>query len=579
MTEQRWLIRHADFAVRDLIARAVGISPFVASVLVNRGVRTPEDVRAFLTPSLSHLHDPFLMKDMDKATERLKSAILNKEKVVVFGDYDVDGIASCVVVRDFLQLSGIDAEGYIPDRLTEGYGLNDAAIRSYAERGFDLMVTVDCGVRAKEAVELAASLGLDVIVTDHHETNGIPESACAVVDPMRPDCSYPFPRLAGVGVAYKLVRATCVALTGNERVAPELREFLLNHLPLVALGTVCDVVPLLGENRVFVKFGLERMAATANIGLRNLIQKAGIISRMAKGDRGVSVRDIAFTVGPRINAAGRLGKADVALSLFTTRDPELAITQAAQLDQMNKERQELEAAILVSAIEKIEAAGEIPPAILLASSDWHQGVLGIVASRLTARYGRPSFMGLIEDDLVRGSARSIEGFDIVACLESCKDLLVRFGGHAGAAGFTLRTEDFPRLNEAVCDYAARAYAANPKMLTPVRHIEAEMPFSAICPALIKQLEQLEPFGHEHDRPCFCATNVAMVGEPRFVGQNNQHLIMTLRHENSSFRSIAFNWSGKLNEIPPRFCVLYYPKQETYAGQTSIQLEIIDIKGL
>ncbi|GAB4156098.1 MAG: hypothetical protein Kow00107_05780 [Planctomycetota bacterium] len=571
------MIRHADFAARDAIVREIGISPYVASVMVNRGIRTPDEARRFLSPSLLDIHDPFLMKDMDLAADRLAQAVIGREKIVVFGDYDVDGIAASIVVRDFIQSIGVTCECHIPDRLTEGYGLNDEAVREYAARGFNLMITVDCGVKAVETVALARSLGMDVIVTDHHETGEELPPANAVVDPMRADCSYPFKRLAGVGVAYKLIWALSTRLSGGPKVYEGFRKYLIDALPIVALGTVCDVVPLLGENRVLVKHGLEGMAKCSNIGLMSLMEEAGILSRLSRDNRAVSVRDVAFSLGPRINAAGRMGSADTALALLSSTDSSKCWELSKKLADFNKQRQELEADMLQQAVADVRALPAIPSAIMLAREEWHQGVLGIVASRVVGHFYRPTFLAVNEGEVTRGSARSIEGFDIVKCLTASESLLEHFGGHAGAAGFTVRTENLDKLREEVNRYADAVFAENPKLLVPVVTIEAELPFRAINPQFVHQLHQLEPFGHEHERPLFCAMGVSVAGEPRLVGANNQHIVMMLNHEGTSFRSIAFNRPCNLSAISSRINVLFYPKLDNYLGVPNVQLEIVDFR--
>ncbi|RKY19300.1 MAG: single-stranded-DNA-specific exonuclease RecJ [Planctomycetota bacterium] len=571
--EKRWIIRHPDYASRDAIVRELGISPFVAAILVNRGIKDPDEVSRFLSPRLAHLHEPFLMKDMEKAVDRLQKAVLNRERTVIYGDYDVDGIVSSLVVRDFLRLAGLECDIYIPDRLTEGYDLSPAAVERLAEEGYSLLVTVDCGVRASEAAERAARLGMTMIVTDHHEVGDELPPAAAVVDPMRPDCGYPFKRLAGVGVAYKLVWALARRLAGGERLPDLFRDFLLDYLSVVALGTVCDVVPLLGENRVFVHYGLRRLASFRNVGMRSLLEESGVLRRLMQGQQGITARDLAFLVGPRINAAGRLGEAETGLELFSTTDASAARRIAARLGELNTRRQKLESEILQQARDLVAAGGEPPPAIVLASPDWHQGVLGIVASRLVNEFYRPTFLGCVEGDTVRGSARSIEGFDIVASLTRCSDLLERYGGHAGAAGFSLKADRLEEFAERLREDAAASFSRNPKLLEPAVFVESELPFDAIDDGLLAEMDKLAPFGHEHPKPLFFAGNVEVVGEPRLVGAGNRHLVMHLKRDGRTFRAIAFNQGEKVRELRRFMNVLFTPRLESYNGMTGIQLEI------
>ncbi|MDZ7816432.1 MAG: DHHA1 domain-containing protein [Planctomycetota bacterium] len=439
------------------------------------------------------------------------------------------------------------------------------------------MVTVDGGVRAVDAVRTAVDNGMEVIVTDHHEPSAQMPPAVAIVDPMREDCEYPYKRLAGVGVAYKLVWALARELSGSVRLPDRFRDFLLDYLPIVALGTICDVVPLLGENRVFVKYGLSRMCSTGNPGLRSLLDTSGILMRVMRNRREVSARDIAYTVGPRINAAGRLGRADDALRLFATRDLGVAAEISRSLNDMNKERQEVEADILEKATEMVEAMKELPPVIMLADEEWHTGVLGIVASRLVNKYYRPTFLGKVEKGVVRGSARSIKGFDVVQCLSDAQEHLVRFGGHAGAAGFTFEQDSFDKIRLTLNAHAEKQYRALPRLLSPTVDVEAEVPFREITYELIRQLDSLKPFGHEHERPVFCATNVQVAGEPRLVGARNQHVLMMLVQDGISFKGIAFGQADHVDDLSSKVNILFYPQLETYNGNDGIQLQVLSFK--
>ncbi|MFA4986906.1 MAG: single-stranded-DNA-specific exonuclease RecJ [Candidatus Brocadiia bacterium] len=578
-----WVIKHADFSARDLLVGELGISPFVATVLVNRGIREPDEVRRFLDPKLTHLHDPFLMKDMDAAVSRILKAAYSREKVVVFGDYDVDGIAAASLLRDFLRLAGLDCEVYIPDRITEGYGISPSAVDAYASRGYKLLITVDCGVRALAEIRQANELGMDVVVTDHHEAASELPPACAIVDPMRTDCSYPFKRLAGVGVAYKLAWALAVRLGGSPRIPEPYRQFLLDYLPLVALATICDVVPLLGENRVFVTHGLRAMTSSKIPGLKSLLEVSGVMAKISKGTGEINSRDIAYAVGPRINAAGRMGEARIGLELFSTDNSDRAREIALRLDELNKDRQAIEAEIFAEAREIVAAeaaaSGEIPAAIVLARPSWHHGVIGIVASRLVGEFHRPTFLGCIEGETVRGSVRSVDGFDVVACLSKSEDILEKFGGHAGAAGFTGPVGSIEEFRRRTVEYCAAAFAENPRLLKSVTLIESELPFSAINDELIMQLNQLAPFGHEHPRPLFVATNVRVVGIPKLVGIANKHLSLHLNKDGTTFKGIAFNQGSSVDILKGPLSVLFHPVKDTYNGHTSLSLEVVAIKKL
>ena len=446
MKYRKWNIGEADRTTVDTLQSA-GYSGLLASVLAARGVRTPEEAAEKLDRERKLTFSPLLMKDMDRAAARIQQAVSGGETVAVFGDYDVDGITATVLLEDYLRRQGVKCLRYIPRRVEDGYGLSLSAIRGLRERGATLLITVDCGVTGVEEVAYAASLGMDVVVTDHHECREQLPKAVAVVNPHRPDCPYPFKHLAGVGVALKLV----LALGGESRED----ALFARYCTLAAIGTIADVMLMEGENRTIVSCGLEALPHTDFAGLHALLREAGL------SDKPLSSVQVGFALSPRINAAGRMGEADLAAELLECADPQRAEELARELCQLNRERQSVEQDICADAVDQISRlpASE-RSALVLASEHWHQGVVGIVASRLSEQYSCPSFMIHLKGGMGKGSCRSWGGFNLFAALESCSDLLEEFGGHELAAGFTIREENIPAFRSRMNRYAHAAMDGN-----------------------------------------------------------------------------------------------------------------------
>ena len=525
MKFSKWHIAPAEEADIRRLGEA-GYPQLVSQVLAARGISTAEEAAAFLERGRDLTCSPFLMKDMDRAVECISRAISQGRRIAVFGDYDVDGITATVILVDYLKSRGVDVLHYIPRRIEDGYGLGQDAIRSLHEQGVELLITVDCGITGVEEVDFAASLGMDVVITDHHECKDTLPRAAAVVDPHRPDCTYPFPYLAGCGVALKLV----LALGGESR-----EEALFSrYCTLAAIGTIADVMPMSGENRIIVSRGLECITQSDFIGLHALLQEAGLM------DKAITSVQVGFVLAPRINAAGRMGAADKAADLLLCQDPAEAARLARELCALNRERQAVEQTIYAQAVEQID---HLPlqerSALVLASDTWHQGVVGIVASRLSEKYACPSFMIHLNGTVGKGSCRSWGGFNLFAALERCSDLLLDFGGHELAAGFTIDVANIPafrqRMNQLVREYQGGG----------APEVCLEIDAALTCPSRVtltevEALGMLEPYGAGNARPLFCLMG-ATLERLQSVGQN-RHLKLRLSKGSSQFDGIFFSVS-------------------------------------
>ena len=487
MRYKQWKIAHPSPEGRAQLERA-GIPSLLACVLSARGVTEPEQAWKLLTPGEEPLLDPMLLKDMDRAVLRVGRALKTGELMAVYGDYDVDGITSTCLLTDCLTRLGGRVRSYIPDRLEEGYGLNEEAVLHLAQQGVTLIITVDCGITAAREVEFARELGIDVVITDHHECKqAIPEAA-AVVDPHRPDCPYPFKGLAGVGVALKLA----MAAAGPDRAGLVFREYA----DLAAVGTVADVMPMTGENRTIVQTGLAALAHPRRVGLAQLMEEAGL------GDKPVTSVSIGYTLAPRINAAGRMGQADLAAELLLTRDPGRAAALAQELCALNRERQTIECEIFQECVQRLERRPQ-SGIILLADEHWHQGVVGIVASRLTEKYSCPAFMVCLDQGIGKGSCRSWGGVNLFHLLTQCQDLLEGFGGHAMAAGFTVREENIPALERRLRQLVLEERAG--EELPSLLEIDAAVLPQELTVEAVEALDALEPCGAGNPRPVLVLT--------------------------------------------------------------------------
>ena len=559
MRYKQWKIAHPSPEGRAQLERA-GIPSLLACVLSARGVTEPEQAWKLLTPGEEPLLDPMLLKDMDRAVLRVGRALKTGELMAVYGDYDVDGITSTCLLTDCLTRLGGRVRSYIPDRLEEGYGLNEEAVLHLAQQGITLIITVDCGITAAREVEFARELGIDVVITDHHECKqAIPEAA-AVVDPHRPDCPYPFKGLAGVGVALKLA----MAAAGPDRAGLVFREYA----DLAAVGTVADVMPMTGENRTIVQTGLAALAHPRRVGLAQLMEEAGL------GDKPVTSVSIGYTLAPRINAAGRMGQADLAAELLLTRDPGRAAALAQELCALNRERQTIECEIFQECVQRLERRPQ-SGIILLADEHWHQGVVGIVASRLTEKYSCPAFMVCLDQGIGKGSCRSWGGVNLFHLLTQCQDLLEGFGGHAMAAGFTVREENIPALERRLRQLVLKERAG--EELPSLLEIDAAVLPQELTVEAVEALDALEPCGAGNPRPVLVLTGAHVISAAQ-VGRG-RHLKLRLEGRGVPLDAIFFSVDGSELGLTPgcRVDVAFYPQINDFRGVRSVQLQVVDLR--
>ena len=557
---KKWEFYNSDEKLVDEICEIYNLNKVIGKIIVNRHVVNDEDVRIFITPTRDDFHDPFLFKGMDIAVERIIKAINNKEKILIYGDYDVDGITSTTVLKKYLMDRGISVDTYIPNRLHEGYGLNKNAIDTIKERNIDLIITVDCGISAIEEVDYAVSLGMDVIVTDHHEVGEKLPNALAVIDAKRKDNTYPFRSLAGVGVVFKLIQALSIKL----EIKPE--EYL-KYLDLVCVGTISDIVPLEGENRTIAKLGLMLIKVTRNLGLRELIKSSGY--------KEIDSNTISFGVAPRINACGRMGHEEESLKLFLAEDLESATKITKELNEYNTLRQSTEKAIYEEAVQEIDRNHlDEKNSIVLGGKGWHHGVIGIVSSKVTDKYYKPSILLSFEDDIAKGSGRSVPGFDLYEGLTKCEDLLEKYGGHSMAVGLTLKKENLEKFKER---FEQIAKEKNIKELVPIIYIDDELKLKDINMDLVKGLSILEPFGEANKVPLFLIRNLK-IDSIRALSEG-RHLKLTLRDENFVINAIGFELGYLAEEyrIGDRIDVVGTLEINSFNGFRSIQINMKDIR--
>ena len=557
---KKWEFYNSDEKLVDEICERYNLNKVIGKIIVNRHVVNDEDVRIFITPTRDDFHNPFLFKGMDIAVDRIIKAINNKEKILIYGDYDVDGITSTTVLKKYLMDRGIPVDTYVPNRLHEGYGLNKNAIDTIKERNIDLIITVDCGISAIEEVDYAVSLGMDVIVTDHHEVGEKLPNALAVIDAKRKDNTYPFRALAGVGVVFKLIQAISIKL----EIKPE--EYL-KYLDLVCVGTISDIVPLEGENRTIAKLGLMLIKVTRNLGLRELIKSSGY--------KEIDSNTISFGVAPRINACGRMGHEEEALKLFLAEDLESATKITKELNEYNTLRQSTEKAIYEEAVQQIEKNHlDENNSIVLGGKGWHHGVIGIVSSKVTDKYYKPSILLSFEDNIAKGSGRSVPGFDLYEGLAKCEDLLEKYGGHSMAVGLTLKKENLENFKER---FEQIAKEKNIKELVPIIYIDDELKLKDINMDLVKSISILEPFGEANKVPLFLIRNLK-IDSIRALSEG-RHLKLTLRDENFVINAIGFELGYLAEEyrIGDRIDVVGTLEINSFNGFSSIQINMKDIR--
>lgn len=568
--ESKWILKaSADAGKVNRLATEVGIDSVLAELLVKRGVETFEEARSFFRPNLANLHDPFLMKDMDRAVERLHAAVVSGEKILIYGDYDVDGTTAVALVYSFVSRFTKNIDFYIPDRNDEGYGVSLKGIDWATENGFKLIITLDCGIKAIEKTAYAASKGVDMIICDHHLPDNELPAAVAVLDPKREDCNYPFDDLSGCGVGFKLVQA----YAKKYNVAFETLLPLLDYL---VVSIASDLVSVTGENRILAHFGLKQLNESPRAGLQAMID----LSKLEVGH--ITIDDIVFKIGPRINAAGRMETGRLAVELLTTDDLGMAMQIGEKINDNNNDRKSIDREITQEALEMVQNGNSLAwkNATIVYNSSWNKGVVGIVASRLVEAFYKPTIVLTKSNGFVTGSARSVQGFDLYEAIESCSDLLENFGGHVYAAGLTMREERLQEFSERIDKFIGERITKD--MLTPVVTIDAKLDFSRITPKFFRILKQFQPFGPGNNNPLFLTENVYDSGNGRKVGAGGVHMKLDLIQEDQPYRqisAIAFNMSEYYDYIKAGnpFDVCYSIVENYYRGNSTIQLRVRSLR--
>ena len=574
-TRKSWRLLPHDASAVERLAQALRLSPVVAQLLLNRGLAEPETARRFLEAPLKGLHSPERLPGLSQAADRVYAAVRDKRRICVYGDYDVDGLTGTAILWQLLQRLGTPVEFYVPNRLEEGYGLNLEAIGQLARSRVSLIVTVDCGIASTREAEEARRLGVELVITDHHQPKETLPQADAIVHPSLPGAEYPFTALSGSGVAFKLAWALCQRDSGGEKVAAHWREYLLDGVVLAALGMVADVVPLHDENRIFVRYGVARLRENPCLGLAVLLEAAGLT-----GKRDLCATDIAYSVAPRLNAAGRLGCARLVVELLSCASRERAVDLARYLEAQNQKRQQIERRMLAEACERIARDDlDSAPALVLSSPEWHAGVIGIVAGRLVELYARPVLLIACNGDaqIGHGSGRSVPGFGLHEALSACSESLLSHGGHAAAAGFRIPMERVDGFRERFCDYAGKYL---PSLPGPSLTLDGELPLELLTPGLVESLNHLEPYGAGNPRPLFLAGPVRVTGQPRRVGRGERHLQFSVRQQDRTFKAIGFNLADRAEELMSAegHCSLAFtPIFNEWQGYRSIQLEVKDFQ--
>lgn len=573
--EKRWVFKaEPDQKETDHLSKALQIPQKLASLLINRGIVSYEEAKTFFRPSLNDLHDPMMMKDMDQAVEAIQKAIENKQKILVYGDYDVDGTTSVAMMVTYLSQFDINLEYYIPDRYKEGYGVSDQGIDYAIDQKFDLIITLDCGIKAVDKIRRAKDAGIEVIVCDHHRPGAqLPEGI--ILDPVRADCIYPFKGLSGCGVGFKLIQALEIARSGDWLNCIELLDF-------VAISIGADIVPMVGENRILAHFGLEQInRPDARVGIEALIQ-------VAKRDKPLTITDVVFTIAPRINAAGRLEDAKQAVALLIEADPIKAQRQAEWIDQNNERRKDLDKSITEEALQQIleDENHGIRSTSVVYHPDWNKGIVGIVASRLIEQHYRPTIVLTESEGKAVGSARSVNGYDVYEALDACSDFIEQFGGHKYAAGMTIDLavlNDFKNKFEEVVKETI-----HPDLLIPHENIEMELRFDDIfeegefswdIPKFYRILKQFAPFGPGNMKPLFVTRNVQDAGGTKIIGQTREHLrVNFIDTSGKEISGVAFGFAHLFEEIKNNaFDVAYTLEENTWHNKTTLQLNVKDIR--
>ena len=561
-----WEVNSADSKKEiKTLSKQLNVCNTTASLLVTRDIKSFEDAKTFFRPSLDHLHDPFLMKDMDKAVKRILEAISNDEKILIYGDYDVDGTSSVALVCKFLRNNTTNqVSTYIPDRYDEGYGISYQSIDYAADNEFSLVIALDCGIKAVDKISYANNKNIDYIICDHHKPESVIPDAIAVLNPLRGDCSYPFKYLCGCGIGFKLIQALDITQDDWE-------SNIENYLDLVAVAIGADLVPLIGENRTLCYFGLKIINLSPTIGLK------AIIRGINKPE--ITLSEVSFYIAPRINSAGRIKHGNNAVELLLEENFDNAISFSKEIDNFNLERRGLDQLITSQALKQIESNEEQKDfTTVVFKKDWHKGVIGIVASRLIEKYYRPTLVFTKSNDVLAASARSVKGYDVYNAIESCKEHLIQFGGHKYAAGLTLKPENYLAFKTSFEKHVKKTIKK--EMLTPTITVEEKIQFSEITPKFFRILKQFAPFGPSNKQPVFWSDNLNDTGYCKTVGEEGKHLKLSLRQDNSDiFKAIAFGLGDKLPLVKNKaqFKAAFNIDENNWNGVKSVQLKLLDIK--
>ncbi|OHB69980.1 MAG: single-stranded-DNA-specific exonuclease RecJ, partial [Planctomycetes bacterium RBG_16_43_13] len=517
MPEKRWLFYKRDDGLCLSLARELNSSNLLPHLLINRGVRDITSAKKFLYPELSDLIDPFLFNDMEKAVKRVFRIIQNKEHIIIYGDYDVDGVTGTAILYNLFKILGVNVDYYIPSRFKDGYGMNKAAIEKFKGDGVSAIITVDCGTSDVEEVELASSAGIDVIIVDHHEPPEKLPAYYAMINPKMHGSTYNFTGITSAGIAFKLAWAISQRMSNSFKASDAFHTFLVDSMGLATLGIIADVAPLVEENRIFAAYGLDAIRRCKNIGMRGLVSKAKL------DDKKIEPYDVSFRLAPRLNAGGRLDTAQQCVELFTTSSQEVVDKILAKLDKFNIERRNVQNDILEDALRMAEIEVDVnrDNIIVLAGEKWHSGVIGIVAAKLVEEYYKPTILIALNGETGRGSARSVRGFNIHEALTSCKDLLIDYGGHPMAAGLTIKSENVEKLYKRLNKFAKQAIAAEDT--EPTLNIDCELPLTYVTNEIAGEVERLGPYGVGNPKPLFAITGAKVAGEPKLIGSNYNHL--------------------------------------------------------
>jgi single-stranded-DNA-specific exonuclease len=571
-----WRIAPHDPARIADLERAAGVPAVVAQLLLARGIHDPTDARQFLDPKLTGLRDPDLLPGAARAADLLYEAVRSKRRITIYGDYDADGMTATAILLRCLRLLDAPVDFYVPHRIDEGYGLNSEAIRKLADQGADIIVTVDCGICSVDEAQLAQELGLTLIITDHHQMGDVLPRAAATVHPGLPGSDYPFIGLCGAAVAFKLAWAICQRASENKRVNERMRMFLLQAVGLAAIGTVADVVPLIDENRILVHHGLNGLRAYPTVGSSALLRQTKLHEKHT-----LDCEDLAYNIAPRLNAAGRLGQAELGIELLTTNSEVRAEKLAQYIDELNLERQSLERSMSRAAEKQARERYDLQrdAALVLADPEWHPGIIGIVAGRIADKCHLPVVVIALDKVGVKpgiGSARSVAGFNLHAAFAECHDLLESHGGHAAAAGLKIAETNLPAFRRRFCEIAARELGGRGGCAE--LFVDAETALNCLTRQTVQQIESLAPFGHGNLRPVLCASNVRLLEPPKRMGDSGRHLSMTFDQQGVKMRAVAFgggDWEQDLNAVDGELSIAFRPVINRYRGRVSVEIHLAD----